>query len=200
MNKALELSKKYKTLLDKYKINTNLRKAHFFAQLAHESNLVPIEENLNYSENRLLTIFPKYFKPNKIDSKGKVIEKGNVKDYARNPKKIANRVYADRMGNGNEASGDGYKYRGRGFIQLTGKSNYDSLSKAVKVDYVNTPDKLLNEADSMIAALWFWESRRINDLADRDDVIGVTKKINGGTNGLSDRISKLKHYKQTFKN
>jgi len=180
----MELAKKYKTLLKKYEINTPLRLAHLFAQLEHESNLKPISENLNYSDTGLLKIFKKYFNAT------------TAKEYARQPEKIANRVYANRMGNGNEDSGDGWKYRGRGFIQITGKSNYQSLSKDTGVDYVTNPDWLLREADSMISALWFWKKNNLNALADKDNVIGVTKKINGGTNGLAHRQQLLVKYKK----
>lgn len=187
MDKALELSKKYKTLLGNYKINTPLRLAHFFAQLAHESNLKPIEENLNYSEAGLLKTFPKYF------------NKEQAKQYARKPQAIANRVYANRMGNGDEKSGDGWNYRGRGFIQLTGRNNYLLLSKDTRIDYISNPDLLLNEADSMIAALWYWSKNNLNTHADKDDILTITKRINGGTNGLTDRKNKLSKYKQIFK-
>jgi putative chitinase len=180
----MDLAKKYKALLDKYEINTPLRLAHLFAQLEHESNLKPIQENLNYSAEGLLKIFKKYF-----DDK-------TSKEYARQPQKIANRVYANRMGNGDEKSGDGWKYRGRGFIQITGKSNYQSLSKDTGVDYVTNPDKLLTEADSMLSALWFWKKNNLNALADKDDVVGVTRRINGGVLGLAHRQQLLAKYKK----
>jgi putative chitinase len=180
----MELAKKYKSLLDKYEINTPLRLAHFFAQIHHESNLKPISENLNYSAERLVQIFPKYF------------DEKSAKEYGRKPQSIANRVYASRMGNGDEKSGDGWRYRGRGFIQLTGKSNYQSLSKDTGIDYTNNPDKLLTEADAMIAALWFWKKNNINTLADKDNVIGVTRRINGGTIGLAHRQQLLTEYKK----
>lgn len=180
---------KYKSLLEKYKVNTQLRRSHFFAQLKHESDLTPISENLNYSAERLLKIFPKYFKTLEI-----------AKQYARKPEKIANRVYANRMGNGDEASGDGWKFRGRGFIQITGKDNYTKLSKATKIDYLNNPDLLLNEADSMISALWYWNTNNLNKYADLDDLGTITKKINGGFNGLDDRKKWLNHYKNEFQN
>lgn len=185
--RAEELKDKYKTLLNKYGINTPLRLSHFFAQLEHESNLQPIQENLNYSLEGLRRVFKKYF-PN--DELAKV--------YARQPQKIANRVYASRMGNGNEASGDGWKYRGRGFIQITGKSNYEALSKDVGVDYVKDPDKLLTEADSMLSALWFWKKNGLNALADKDDVTSITKRINGAYNGLAHRTELLTKYKKQF--
>lgn len=186
MSKAIELSKKYATLLKKYGVTTAKRKAMFFAQLEHESGLKPIVENLNYSAERLMQIFSKYFTQN------------DVAEFARKPEKIANRVYANRMGNGNQNSGDGWKYRGRGFIQLTGKNNYKALSDATGVDYISNPDLLLNEPDAMIAACWFWQKNKLNDFADWGDVEGATRVINGGLNGLKDREEKYKKYLQVF--
>ena len=182
----MQLHRKYESLLSKNGINTPLRLAHLFAQLEHESNLKAISENLNYSADGLLRIFGKYFTSD------------TVGQYARKPEKIANKVYANRMGNGNEESGDGWRYRGRGFIQLTGKENYSNLSKAVNIDYVNNPDLLLNESDAMIAALWFWNSRNLNRFADTDDVKEVTRRINGGYNGLEHRTELVKKYKTIF--
>lgn len=178
----MELLNKYKTLLAKYEINTIRRKAMFLAQLDHESGLKPISENLNYSAEGLLKTFKKYFTPEQ------------AKEFARKPEKIANRVYANRMGNGDECSGDGWKYRGRGFIQLTLKDNYTALSNATGIDYVSNPDLLLNEADAMIAALWYWKTNNINKYADNSDVKGATKVINGGYNGLTDRQAKYEKY------
>lgn len=183
----MNLAKKYKTLLAKNGITTPLRLSHFFAQLHHESGLKPIEENLRYSAKRLREVFPKYFH---------TIEMANR--YAMKEREIANRVYANRMGNGNENSGDGWKYRGRGFIQLTGKENYTKLSNATGICYVQNPDLLLNEADAMIAALWFWNSRNLNIYADRDDVRAVTLRINGGYNGLKHREDLTDYYKKIF--
>ena len=180
----MNLSKKYKTLFEQYGVITLLQKAHFMAQIEHESGLKPISENLNYSPNRLQQVFSKYF-PNS--------EKAN--SYGNKPQAIANRVYADRMGNGNEESGDGYKYRGRGFIQLTGKSNYVALSKATGIDFVNNPDLLLQEANAMIAALWFWKTKKLNQIAILDDIKKVTQIINGGQNGIEHRIKLLNKYK-----
>ena len=182
------LHEKYKKLFKQYKIDTTLRLAHFYAQLEHESNLKPIQENLNYSKNRLLQVFPKYFNAKNVDA------------YALNPQAIANKVYGNRMGNGDEKSGDGWKYRGRGFIQLTGFDNYKSLTDATGIDYVNNPDLLLNEADAMIASLFFWNSKNINADADADDIEKVTRKINGGLNGLADRQKKLAKWKKLLKN
>lgn len=178
------LYQKYKSLFNKYNVNTELRIAHFMAQIEHESNLKPISENLNYSKEGLLKVFPKYF------------IKDNVDQFARKPEKIANRVYANRMGNKDEQSGDGWKFRGRGFIQLTGFNNYYALSNAVNIDYVNNPDLLLTEADALIAALWFWSNNNLNHLADLDDIVLITKKINGGLNGIDDRKNKLLKWKK----
>lgn len=182
----MTLYAKYKTLLNSYGVNTSLRLAHFFAQIEHESGLKPISENLNYSSVGLMTIFKKYFTSE------------SSKEYARSPEKIANRVYANRMGNGNEQSGEGWKYRGRGFIQITGKNNYILLSKDTRIDYLNNPDLLLNEADSMISALWYWKRINGNKLADEGNIRAITKAINGGYNGLEHRIELLKKYKSIF--
>lgn len=184
--KALELSKNYKTMLNKNGINTKQRLAMFFSQLDHESNLVPQSENLNYSAERLLQIFPKYFNTS------------TAKVYARQTQMIANKVYSNRMGNCSEASGDGFTYRGRGFIQLTGKENYSKLSQDVGVNYVANPNLLMNEADSMLCACWYWTKNRLNELSDKGDVIAVTRRINGGTNGLADRKKKYEAYLKVF--
>lgn len=179
----MDLHKKYKTLFNSYNVNTPLRIAHFMAQIDHESGLKPISENLNYSEKGLLKVFGKYFTPNQ------------AKLYARKPEMIANRVYANRMMNDNEQSGDGWKYRGRGFIQITGKQNYLLLSKDTRIDYLNNPDWLLREPDAMISALWYWNKINGNKHADKDDIKTITKLINGGYNGLDDRKVKLTKWK-----
>jgi putative chitinase len=153
------------------------------AQIDHESGLKPISENLNYSSKGLNTTFKKYFP---------TIELANL--YQRQPQKIANKVYANRMGNGDEASGHGFLYRGRGFLQITGKDNYTMLSKDTRIDFLNNPDLLLQEANALIGALWFWNKNNLNNLADKNDIIGITKKINGGLNGIEDRKLKLKKY------
>lgn len=184
------LHQKYKTLFNKYGVNTPLRIAHFLGQIEHESGLKPISENLNYDGDGLLKIFKKYFDKMTINE---------LALYVRNPQKIANRVYANRMGNGTEKSGDGWKYRGRGFIQLTGKNNYIELSKDTGIDFVNNPDLLLDEANALIGALWFWNSRGLNKFADNDDIITITKRINGGNIGLNDRIKKVNKWKQILK-
>lgn len=181
----MKLQEKYKTLFQNYGITTPLREAHFMAQIEHESGLKPISENLNYSAERLLVVFPKYF-----------ISKEDAKRYERKPEKIANRVYANRMGNGNEASGEGWKYRGRGFLQITGKENYHRLSNDTDIDFLHNPDLLLEEANAMISALWFWKIKGLNKFADADDILTITKRINGGTNGLAHRKELLEKYKQ----
>ena len=182
----MKLHEKYKALLDKNEINTPLRLAHFLTQISHESGLKPISENLNYSAKRLLQIFPKYFNTEKAIL------------YANKPQLIANKVYANRMGNGSEDSGEGWKYRGRGFIQITGKENYFRLANDTDLDCLKNPDLLLDEANAMVSAVWFWNLKGLNKLADKDDIVGITKKINGGMNGLEHRKELLKKYKNLF--
>lgn len=188
----MNLAEKYKTLFEQYGVITPLEKAHFMAQIDHESGLVPKAENLNYSPKRLMEVFKKYF-PNPA--------KANF--YAGKPQAIANRIYANRMGNGDEASGDGYKYRGRGFIQLTGKSNYAALSKATGIDFVKNPDLLQEEANAVVAALWYWKVNGLNQLAAKDDLDAISDKINighdtvkmGDAIGYTDRKQLLIKYK-----
>jgi putative chitinase len=163
-----------------YEINNKKRISMFLAQVGHESGgMRTIKENLNYSADRLKVIFPKYFRG--IDPNG----------YAKNPAKIANRVYANRMGNGDENSGDGYRYCGRGLIQLTGKSNYEAFAQDMGWPLEEATEWLSTEEGASWSAGWFWDSRELNQLADKGDVLNVTKKINGGTIGLEDRKS---HY------
>lgn len=176
------------TVLPKYGIDTPLLQAHFLAQVAHESGgLQFTEENLNYSVQGLRSVFRKYFPTIDI-----------ANEYARQPKKIANRVYANRMGNGSEASGDGYKFRGRGLIQLTGKDNYQKFSLDSGIDVVTNPDLLLQPEWALTSACWFWNKNKLNKYADQDDMIMVTKKINGGTHGLNDRLQYLQSFKQIY--
>ena len=161
----------------KYQINNDKRVAMFIAQLGHESGgFQATVENLNYNPAGLMSVFGKYF-PN--------LQVANA--YARQPEKIANRVYANRMGNGDEASGDGWKYRGHGLIQLTGKDNHATFSAATGVDAVNHPELLEKPPAAAESAGWFWDTRRLNDFCDAGDIITVTKRINGATNGLDDR-------------
>ena len=171
---------------EKFAINTPVRLAHFLAQCAHESmDFKAREENLNYSADGLRKIFPKYFPDNLADS------------YARQPEKIASRVYGGRMDNGDEASKEGYKYRGRGYIQLTGKDNYSKFAQTVSDDILNNPD-LVASKYPLLSAAWFWNTRLLNQLADEgagDDVVTkITKKVNGGVIGLDDRIKHFKNY------
>lgn len=163
-------------ILEKYAIDTALRVAHFLAQTAHESEgFTHFMENLNYSASGLASTFPKYF------------HTVSPAAYARNPEKIANHVYANRMGNGNEASGDGWKFRGRGMIQLTGRDNYAAFSKGSGKDAIQDPDFLSSIEGAAESAAWYWRERDINKPADADDVVEVTKLINGGTLGLDER-------------
>lgn len=169
-----------------YEINTPRRISMFLAQIGHESaGMSVMEENLNYSAQGLNKIFPKYF-----------IRAGrDANAYAKKPEKIANIVYANRMGNGPTESGEGYKFRGRGFIQLTGKSNYSAFAQDMEMQ-LDDVVKWLETADGAIwSAGWFWDSRELNDWADKGDILTVTKKINGGTIGLADR---KKHYEEAL--
>jgi len=192
---ALTLSKKYKTLLKKHGIDTPIRKQHYFAQLDAESGLKIISENLNYSAKRLLEVFPKYFKT-----------LAQAKDYEKKPQKIANKVYANRMGNGDESSGDGYKYRGRALIMVTGKDNYRILSEDTGIDYVENPDLLLNEADAIISSLWVWDRIRGNKYADENNLDAISDLINigrltakqGDANGYEHRKASLEKMKKIF--
>jgi len=179
----MKLQQKYKTLFEKYELNTSLRIAHFMAQIEHESGLKPISENLNYSKSRLVEVFGKYFMG------------VNTTLYEKQPERIANRVYANRMGNGDEASGEGFLYRGRGFLQITGKETYFRLANDTDIDCLKNPDLLLEEANAMISALWFWNLKGLNALADKDDIISITKRINGGLNGLEHRKELLLKHK-----
>lgn len=195
IEKALVLARRYETLLNKYEINTPLRKAHFFAQAYHESNLEPKSENLNYSAKRLREVFPKYFTTEQ------------AAQYAGKPEAIGSRVYANRMGNGSEQTKDGYKFRGRGYFQITGKNNYTALSKDTGIDFVKDPDLILTEADSLISALWYWNERNLSRFADQDDVdavsdiinIGRQTKAKGDAHGYTQRYNYTQQLKKLFK-
>jgi len=170
----------------KFNITNTLRLAHFLAQCGHESGgFKAVSENLNYSADGLKKIFPKYFPGNLNES------------YARQPEKIASRVYGSRMGNGDESSKEGYKFRGRGYIQLTGKSNYSSFDKLVDDDIVGNPDLVATKYPLMSAA-FFFNNNSLWSICDKgaDDatVTAVTKRVNGGTIGLPDRIKHFKEY------
>jgi putative chitinase len=164
----------------KREINTPVRQAMFLSQLAHESgNFRFVVENLNYSADALRRVFGKYFTTDEL-----------ANQYARQPERIANRVYASRMGNGNEASGDGWKYRGRGLIQLTGKDNYAAFSMQADNNALVEPELVAEPELAVDSAGWFWTTNRLNQLADTGDVKAVTRRINGGFNGLADREAK----------
>jgi putative chitinase len=179
------------SVVDKFFINTPSRLAHFLAQTGHESGGFKIKkENLNYSAERLKVIFKKYFTAE------------SAKEYARKPEKIANIVYANRMGNGNQASGDGFKFCGRGYIQLTGKDNYTAFDKSVEDDILATPD-LVATKYPLLSAAWFWNKNGLNAIADtgvgEDVITKITKKVNGGTIGLTDRVAHFNEYYNLLK-
>lgn len=173
------------SIVTEYKINTPSRLAHFLAQCAHESaNFSRVEENLNYSAKRLMVVFKKYFLTEEL-----------ALQYERSPKAIASRVYANRMGNGSEETSDGWTYRGRGYIQLTGKDNYKLFDGVVNDNITDNPDLVANKY-SLVSAAWFWNNKKLNDAADQgiteNEVALITKKVNGGFIGLEDR-TKLFH-------
>jgi putative chitinase len=173
----------------KFGINTPLRLAHFLAQCGHESGgFRATQENLNYSAKGLMGIFKKYFPTEAL-----------ANAYARQPAKIAARVYGGRMGNGAEATGEGYKFRGRGYIQLTGKENYTAFGKSIGEDILSNPDKVAGPY-ALLSAAWFFSKNGLHRMADEgasDAVVTkITKRVNGGTIGLPDRI---KHFKEYYK-
>ena len=178
-----------KTILEKYVgplytialyydiADTKERTAAFIAQLAHESGgFNTVIENLNYSAEGLTRVFPKYFPSLDL-----------ANQYARNPEKIANRVYANRMKNTDKASGDGWKFRGRELIQITGKDNYTKFAQSLEMDLNATVEYLETPSGAAVSAGWFWDTNKLNSYCDKNDFIGLTKRINGGTNGLADR-------------
>ncbi len=180
----------FNKVLSQYGINkSRLRFRHFMAQVAHESaHFSRLEENLNYSASGLRKVFGKYF-PTDADAEA----------YARQPEKIANRVYANRMKNGDEASGDGWRYRGRGFIQLTGRENYQTIGAKLGLPLEEDPDAVSRDAVvALRVACAFWESRNLNRYADKDDINEITRRINGGTNGLTDRKRLLERAKKIW--
>jgi putative chitinase len=179
-HKALE------QLFPDYEINTSKRMAAFIAQCAHESGgFMVLTENLNYRWQSLRKIFPKYFPNDAI-----------AQDYAGRPNKqeaIANRIYASRMGNGPEESGDGYRFRGRGLIQLTGRHNYTWFAASLEITPEEASEYLTTFEGAAQSACWFWESNKLNQWADTGDILTLTKRINGGTIGLDDRIKHYEH-------
>ena len=180
----------YNALLDSMPedmIENPNRIAGFLAQTSHESGKYKfLVENLNYSDKGLLKTFPKYF------------NESNVMEYARKPEAIANRVYANRMGNGDEASGDGWRYCGRGLIQLTGKNNYQAFADSEQMNIEDVPDYLITYVGAVRSALWFWNKNNLNTTADVEDLVMMTKKINGGTHGLAERTAEYKRILEIY--
>lgn len=185
-NKApADLANALNKVLDKYQINTTNRLAGFLAQCGHESvDFTILKENLNYGAKGLMGTFKKYFP-----------DEATALKYERKPEMIANRVYANRMNNGDEASGDGYKYRGRGAIQLTGKDNYTRFAAAIGKSIDETIAYLETLDGAIESACWFWKTNGLNEICDKDDIVLMTKRINGGTIGLEDRTNHYKHNK-----
>jgi putative chitinase len=171
--------------LPDYDINTPPRVAAFIAQCAHESGGFRfLKENLNYKAESLSRVWPKYFKDPAV-----------AKQYAHNQEAIANRAYANRMGNGSEASGDGWRFCGRGLIQLTGRSNYQAFADSIETNIEDIPEYLATFEGAVQSACWFWESNNLIKWADAGDILTLTKKINGGVLGLADR---QKHYEHAL--
>jgi putative chitinase len=173
------------TVVD-FELNTPLRLAHFLGQCSHESGGFNVtQEKLNYSAERLKKIFPKYFPETLSES------------YARQPEKIASRVYGGRMGNGDESTKEGYKFRGRGYIQLTGKNNYKSFGESIDVDVITNPD-IVSSKYPLLSAAWYFNTNGLHKIADTgstDDVVTkITKRINGGTIGVPERIVEFKKF------
>ncbi|MDR6548554.1 putative chitinase [Chryseobacterium rhizosphaerae] len=203
------LTAKYQSLFNKAGVNTVLRLAHFFGQASHESNLKPTVESLNYAVKGLLDNFGRHrisiIEANKY---------GRTATQKANQEMIANIIYGGKWGAenlGNTQTGDGWKFRGRGIFQITGRANYQALTGyatkvlGLNVDYVANPDLLLNEADSLIAALWYWNNRQMNQYADSNNVLAVSKIINlgnakakGTPKGLDDRENKTEAFQKLF--
>ena len=171
--------------MDEFSIETDLQKAMFLAQVGHESGyLSAVHENLNYGWQGLRKIFPKYFPNDEI-----------AQHYNRQPELIANRVYGGRMGNGPEETGDGFRYCGRGLIQLTGKSNYQQCGEALEYNLVEDPTYLETPQGAARSAAWFWWSRHLNQFADTENIKECTRRINGGYIGLEERNHLFQHAK-----
>jgi putative chitinase len=175
-------------ILPEYEINTPERVAAWLAQTAHESGYFKfLRENLNYRAASLQKVFKKYFPTEEL-----------AKAYERQPEKIANRVYANRMGNGDEASGDGFRYLGRGLIQLTGKNNYTFFAASIDTPLEDVPEYLQTFEGAVQSACWFWEQNNLNKFADSRDIVTMSKRINGGTIGMEDRIMKYEKCLKMF--
>jgi putative chitinase len=175
-------------LLPDYDITTPQRMAAFLAQCAHESGgFTAIKENLNYRAVTLRKVFPKYFPTDEL-----------AQQYANKPQAIANKVYANRMGNGSEDSGDGYRYCGRGLIQLTGRDNYFWFASSLEISPEAASEYMETFEGAAQSACWFWETNNLNQWADKDDILTLTKRINGGTIGLADRQKHYEHAKHVL--
>ena len=169
------------TVLPEYEIDTSNRVAAFIAQCNHESGgFKRLKENLNYKWESLRKVFPKYFPTDEL-----------AQEYAHKQEQIANRIYGGRMGNGDESSGDGFRYCGRGLIQLTGKNNYTKFAESISMSVEEVPSLLETFEGAVKSACWFWNANNLNQLADTGDITTMTKRINGGNIGLEERI---KHY------
>ena len=167
----------------RFDISNPARQAAFIGQASHESgNFKTLNENLNYRAETLMRVWPKRFPTLEF-----------AKQYEKNPRKIANSVYSNRMGNRDEASGDGYRFRGRGLFQLTGHSNYFHAGKALGEDFVMNPDLVATPRYATLTAAFFWQTHKLNDYADARDYVTMTKRINGATIGLQDRIAHINH-------
>jgi putative chitinase len=168
-------------VFEKYDITTPIRQASFIGQCAHESaNFKTLEENLNYKPETLMRVWPSRFP-----------DLPTAMKYAHNSEALANKVYGGRMGNGVEETGDGWKYHGRGLIQLTGKENYTHCGEAIGIDLLNSPGLLTDPKYAALSAGWFWHKKGLNALADASDFETMTKRINGGLIGLDDRKAKI---------
>jgi putative chitinase len=175
-------------ILPVYEINTPERVAAWLAQTAHESGYFKfLKENLNYRAASLQKVFKKYFPTEEM-----------AKAYEKQPEKIANRVYANRMGNGDEASGDGFRYLGRGLIQLTGKNNYTFFAASIDTPLEEIPEYLQTFEGAVQSACWFWEQNNLNKFADSRDIVTMSKRINGGTIGMEDRLMKYEKCLKMF--
>jgi putative chitinase len=168
--------------IEKADLSTPARIAAFVAQCGHESDSFRfMEENLNYKAESLMRTWPAHF------------NEENAQEYAHQPERIANRAYANRMGNGDEESGDGWNYRGRGWLQTTGKKGYEELSDVLHIDFVSSPDVVATPEGAAMSAAVYWDKHNLNRFVDNNDFAGLTRAINGGTLGLSDRMDRFNH-------
>lgn len=172
----------------RFDISTPLRQAAFIGQCGHESGSFRfLEENLNYKAERLMAVWPSRFPDMETAEK-----------YAHNPEKLANKIYSGRMGNGNEESGDGWKYHGRGLIQLTGKDAYTLCGDSLQADLMNHPELLLGQQYAALSAGWFWRKHGLNELAESKQYETMTKRINGGLTGQDDRLKRMEQALQVL--